>query len=392
MTGKNKSKNQRFIGGLVVLAGVSLLPFPVLAQQSPEFVYSEEKWATLRDDKLEFDEIGDLIHEYNNTVLQNHISYQKEKDDTREDLSQDYYDAADNIYSNIQYPDPDDSEYGSRMAAALRSQIQAEQLMEQGDENTEDSETKKLGYDQTEHNLVLQAQELMIDYWNQYYNLDSLRERKNQAEMNYQSEQTRLHAGMSTQAKVLEAREAVSSAEASLFSAESNLQKTKESLCLMLGWAYGADVEIGDLPEPDLASIEAIDVETDILTALDKNYSLKLTGKRLANARTETVKKTLTQTQKNQREAISTNVKDSYTSLILARSNYEQAAKAFELEQSLMDSATRKLQAGTITQNTYQAQQSSYLMAETAVKTQKLDVLKAMVDYRWAVDGLASAS
>lgn len=384
--------HRKWISGfLAAVLCTGVFPVQALAQ-SPEFAYTAEKWSALRDNKLEYDEIPDLVHEYNNTVIQNQISWKDERDKDKDDVAQDYYDAANNIYSNIEYPDSDDSNYGSRVAAALNSQIQADQLMEQGDESTDDSETIKLGYDQTEASLVKQAQELMIDYWSQYYSLDSFEQRKVQAETSYQSEQTRLSAGMSTQAKVLSAREAVSSAEASILSAESSLQSTKEKLCLMLGWTYGSEVEIGELPEPDLDQIAAIDVDADILAALENNYSLKLTAKKLANARTDTVKQTQQQTQKNQKEAVSNNVKSSYTSLILARSNYEQALQAYELEKTSMESAERKLQAGTITANSYQTQKSSYLTAQVTVRTQKLALLKAMVDYQWAVNGLASAA
>lgn len=393
MTDRSRVKQwRRGAGILAMAAGAALLPFPVQAQQSPEFAYPAEKWASLRDNRLEYEEIADLVHEYNNTVLQNHIAYQDERDKNKDDVAQDYYDTADDIYNNIQYPDADDSNYGGQMASALNSRLQAEQLMERGDESTEDSETIKLGYDQTEANLVRQAQQLMIQYWNQYYSLDSLRQKKGQAENSYQSEQNRLAAGTSTQAKVLSAKEAVSSAEAALLSAESNLEKTKESLTLMLGWSYGSEVEIGELPNPDPAQIEAIDVEADIEKALANNYNLKLTERRLKNARTEKVKSTQEQKQKNQREAIATHVKDSYTSLVLARANYEQAVQAFELERTSLDSAERKLAAGTITRNDYQNQQTSYLTAEVDVRTKKLAFLTAMVEYQWAVDGLASAS
>lgn len=57
-----------------------------------------------------------------------------------------------------------------------------------------------------------------------------------------------------------------------------------------------------------------------------------------------------------------------------------------------MDSAQRKLAAGTITRNAYQTQQSSYLTAEVDVRTKKLSLLTAMVDYQWSLDGLAQAS
>ena len=65
--------------------GISLFPFPAMAQQSPEFAYSAEKWAALRDDRLEYEEIADLVHEYNNTVLQNAIDFQDQKDKDRND-------------------------------------------------------------------------------------------------------------------------------------------------------------------------------------------------------------------------------------------------------------------------------------------------------------------
>ena len=365
---------------------------PLKALASPDFAYSEERWAQLRDDRLEFEEIADLVHEYNNTVIQNRIAYQDEKDKSSDDIAQEYYDRANEIYSNIEYPDSDDSSYGSRMASALNSELQADQLMERGDESTDDSETLKLGYDQTEASLVKQAQGLMITYWNQYYSLDTLRDRKQQAEQSLQTEQTRLAAGMSTQAKLLSAQEAVTSAESSILSSESSLARTKESLCLMLGWTYGAQVEITELPEPDLAAIDAINLEADIQTNLENNYTYKKTTKQLANARTTTVHQTLEQTQKKQKETISNNVADSYSSLLLARSNYEQAQQALEIQRTAYESAGRKLQAGTITQKAYQTQQSSYLAAEVTVRTRKQSLLQAMVDYRWNVDGLASAS
>ena len=57
--------------GVFLAAGT---PVQALAA-SPQFAYSTEKWASLQDDKLEFDEIADLIHEYNSTVEKNRIEY-----------------------------------------------------------------------------------------------------------------------------------------------------------------------------------------------------------------------------------------------------------------------------------------------------------------------------
>ena len=385
-------KRAKRLAGAVLAAGViTAMPFQAFAQRSPEFAYSAEKWATLRDNKLEFDEISDLVHEYNPTVVQNEISYKDYLTKNRDDVAQDYYDKANEIYSNISYPDSDDVNYGSGVAAALRNEQQAKSLMEQGDENTDDQATMRLQYDQSEAKLAKQAQGLMITYWTQYYNLDGQKARVEQAKLSYQSEQNRLAAGMSTQSKVLSAKESVSNAEAALVTAESNLASTKESLCLMLGWGYGADVEIAELAEPDQSKIAAIDVNADIQTALENSYAYRLTKKQLTNARTDSVKEKLSETEKNQRETISNSVKSAYDSLLLAQSSYEQAQSALALQEVSMKSADAKLAAGTITKNTYENQKASYTTAQVTAQTQKLSLLQAMNDYDWAVNGLASA-
>ena len=385
-------KRAKRLAGAVLAAGtITAMPFQAFAQRSPEFAYSAEKWATLRDNKLEFDEISDLVHEYNPTVVQNEISYKDYLTKNRDDVAQDYYDKANEIYSNISYPDLDDANYGSGVAAALRNEQQAKSLMEQGDENTDDQATMRLQYDQSEAKLAKQAQGLMITYWTQYYNLDGQKARIEQAKLSYQSEQNRLAAGMSTQSKVLSAKESVSNAEAALVTAESNLASTKESLCLMLGWGYGADVKIAELAEPDQSKIAAIDVNADIQTALENSYAYRLTKKQLTNARTDSVKEKLTETEKNQRETISNSVKSAYDSLLLAQSSYEQAQSALALQEVSMKSADAKLAAGTITKNTYESQKASCTTAQVTAQTQKLSLLQAMNDYDWAVNGLASA-
>lgn len=386
-----RKRAKRLAGAVLAAGAITAMPFQAFAQRSPEFAYSAEKWATLRDNKLEFDEISDLVHEYNPTVVQNEISYKDYLTKNRDDVAKDYYDKANEIYSNISYPDSDDANYGSGVAAALRNEQQAKSLMEQGDENTDDQATMRLQYDQSEAKLAKQAQGLMITYWTQYYNLDGQKARVEQAKLSYQSEQNRLAAGMSTQSKVLSAKESVSNAEAALVTAESNLASTKESLCLMLGWGYGADVKIAELAEPDQSKIAAIDVNADIQMALENSYAYRLTKKQLTNARTDSVKEKLTETEKNQRETISNSVKSAYDSLILAQSGYEQAQSALALQEVSMKSVDAKLAAGTITKNTYESQKASYTTAQVTAQTQKLSLLQAMNDYDWAVNGLASA-
>lgn len=67
---------------------------------SPPFAYTEEEWAAIRDNKLEFEEIDKRIHEYNTTVRQNEISYKDYQGKDSSEIAQEYYDAAEEIYDS----------------------------------------------------------------------------------------------------------------------------------------------------------------------------------------------------------------------------------------------------------------------------------------------------
>ena len=64
---------------ITMCIGLSLcLQAPVTAlAASPEFARTTEEWAKLRDNVLEYDELEDLIHEYNPTVQNNIETYNK---------------------------------------------------------------------------------------------------------------------------------------------------------------------------------------------------------------------------------------------------------------------------------------------------------------------------
>lgn len=390
---KTREKRRKRItaaaGILAVCMGLS--PLQALAA-SPDFAYTDEEWASLKDNKLEFNEIAALVHEFNTTVQQNLLDYNDYKGKSSTDISNDYYESAGEVTERTSYPEDDSENYASQITSALNSQISADNLIEQGDNNVDDSDTKKLRYEMAEDQIVEQAQELMISYWTQTQNLESLKESTANAEKSYQTVLNKKAAGMAVQSDVENAEQSVSAAKASLQSAESSLESTTKNLCVLLGWSYGDEVEIGTVPEPDLAAINAISVDSDIEKALANNYNLKITSIRIGNARSSTVKETQQKTYENQKETISTNVKNAYNSLILAKSSYEQAKESYELQARDLELAKTRLAAGTITKKTYETTESSEKTAKVSMENAKLSLLEAQLSYNWAVNGLASAS
>lgn len=380
------------IAGLFAMAlMMGVTPLQAFAT-SPEFAYTAEKWASLRDNKLEYSEIADLIHEYNTTVRQNELDYQEYKGKTSTDIAKEYYDSAAEVTERINYPEDDSTNYANQLSSALSSEISADNLTEEGDSNVDDGEIKRLGYEQEEKSLVQQAQELMISYYSGKASLDSLKDAVTQAETAYTQAQTRKAAGMALQSDVDTAAESVTTAKASLQSAKSSLEQTRQQLVIMLGWNYNDSVEFGTLPEVDTSAVSSINVTSDIQTAITNNYSIKITERRLANSQSENNRATYTSTLSNQKDTVSTNVKNAYNSLVLAKNSYEQAKTSYELEEKERAAAELRLSAGTITKKTYAKQESACLSAKTSMESEKLSFLTAKVTYDWAVAGLASAS
>lgn len=374
------------------MAGLSLallVPQTALAA-SPPFAYSEEKWAALQDDKLEFGEIADLIHEYNSTVKKNAIDYEDYKGKDSDEIAQTYYDTADEIYASIEYPDSDDSNYGSRLASAQSSELSAEQMMERGDENVTDSDTVLWGYTKAEKGLVQSAQQQMISYWNNVVNLESRKNAVIKAQKDYETAQTKKAAGTATQSDVLNAEEALLMARSAVTTTESTIASTKENLCLMLGWNYGDEVEISCLPEPEAAMSVSVNLEEDIAKAVENNYELKILNRQVKNARVGSVQRSYETTLKSSEEAVKSNVRSAYQSLVLAENQYAQAQESFALEEKTMQSAERKKAAGTISVNAYQNQSYTYENARAQLQTASMSLLQAQLSYQWAVDGLAS--
>ena len=389
---KDSRKRAQFCALAAGTAIFSLTVPKAALAASPPFAYTEEKWASLRDNKLEFDEIGDLIHEYNSTVLSNQIAYEDYKGKDSDEVAQTYYDTADEIYGSIEYPDSDDANYGSSLAAAQSSELQADQMMERGDENVSDGDVVKWGYDKTEKSLVQSAQNLMITYWNSVLSLENSRNTRETAEMACQTAELQAAAGTATQTAVLNAKDTLLQAEAAITSAESTITSTKENLCLMMGWKYGAEVEIGALPEPEPSMSSTINLEEDLVRAVENNYELKILAREAKNAKVGATQRQYEETLKSSEEAVKANVKSVWQSLLLAENQYAQTIKSFELEEKNMQSAERRKAAGTMSQNAYQSQQTSYMKAKTEKETAALSLLKAQYAYQWAVDGLASTT
>ena len=240
--------NKKLTACLCVAALCGTTAFPAWAADSslwagsPEFARSSDKWAALRDDVLQYDEISDLIHEYNVTVQNNRISYADYRDKDNDDIRNMYMESAQDIYSTaadiLTGVDETNPSYASLVYSAVNTKIQAQNMIQKADSDTSDSETLKLQYDQQEATLVSSAQSLMNSYQQLQANLEALKSSRDLQEVTYQSMEAKAALGMITQAELLTAKQSLQTAEASISSMESNMRNVRQNLCVMTGWNH----------------------------------------------------------------------------------------------------------------------------------------------------------
>lgn len=377
----------------ICLAAVMGTTYVVPALASPEFSRTEEEWAKLRDNVMEYDELEALIHEYNVTVLNNQDNLKSDRGKTNEEMSQALRDAANEIYNGIEYPSDDTlPTYAIQYSAAVTAEQTAKSLDSQADNNVEDGEIRKLQYDQIEASLASSAQ-------NSMNSLMQLIESRKTMEANYEvlkaaynATVTQQSLNMVTQADVWTAQQQVQNMEANLASVDANIKKLRQSLCVMTGWSYDANPEIMALPAVDVSRIDAMNPTEDLVKAKENNYTLKIDKRKLANASGASTEKTLKKTVDEEEQKLGAAFNNQYQAVLQAKTAYDQANTDYELAVKTMDTAQRKYDLKMLSELEYLQAKATFVDKQVAKTSADMKLLLAIETYNWAVRGLLSLS
>lgn len=382
---------KKWVKGLMLLgtAGIVGASVPTAAlASSPEFARSAGEWERLKDNVLEYEEIGDLIHEYNATVQNNQYEYNKFIQDygrTKEDVSDAYRELADELEAEMTGED------GMGMVSDFQLEQQAKRLREQADDNLEDSKIYSLNYAQSEASLVMSAQSKFLSYYKSQLELDAAKIQKKELESSAGLVQMKQQAGTATVAEAFNAQEAVLNQEKTIAELEQQVESTRQSLIVMCGWKGSDQPQIGEVPETILSGIDGVDLEADKKLALENNYVLQVNRRRLENAKDADNQKNLQKTIGSNERQIQLSVTNAWQSLQTAKRTYEQAVSAKELEEQNWNLAVQKWNAGMIGSYEYESAQAALQTKELAVQTTLLELTEAVEAYRWNVNGLAGA-
>ena len=351
---------------------------------SPEFAYTEEKWASLRDNVMEYGELKDLIHEYNPTVRSNRSAYKDQKGKDLNDVYDEYMSDIDDIWDQADAAEDDVTWASMRFSAGL--------LTKQADNNYQDADMEKIQYDQQEAALVYQAQQMMVSLQQAEDNIKNLENTKDLLQSQYEFTRAQAAAGMATQMDVLTAQKSVLDQDTAILAAQKNKENVHRNLCLMLGWDANAQPEILAVPEPDLSRIDTLNPDADAEAALANNYDVRYYEKKAGNLSSQDLIESNQASIQNAKDTAVRSLKTQYNTVLTARDALNAAQYQLAAAQSKLNKASASLAAGQITNLEYQTTLNAVMTAESDVNTKKLQLLVALEGYDWNVKGLTTSN
>ena len=327
---------------------------------TPEFAYSAEKWASLRDNIMEYGELADLVHEYNPTVISNRSTYKDQKNKNLNDIYDDYMKDIDDIWDQADSADNDITWASLRYSAGL--------LTKQADNNYEDADMEKIQYDQQEAKLVYQAQEMMVSLKQSAYNLENLQSTRELLQKQYEAAQAQLSVGMATQTDVLTALKRVQDQDNAILTAQKSQENVHRNLCLMLGWS------------------------ADAQTAIDNNYDVKYYTKKAGNLDSQDLIESNQATLANAKDTAVRSLKTQYNTVLTTRDALNAAKAQLQVAEANLNIAQANLAVGSQTSLQYQSTLNTYTAAKNDVNTKQLQLLLALEAYDWNVKGLTTSN
>ena len=371
------------------LTGILTLSVPfgaMAAIEKPEKM-DDATWARLQDNVLEYDEISDLVEYYNPTYRQ--IVEQIEINaQPMEEAARELRKSADEMDSDAKDIKDLDPVMYKGMREAVKGYRDAAERFDKAVTSV---------HNQTRHQLsrvkkmtVSGLQQMMIGYYQAMASREILDTAVALSQAAYESSITQQSLGMATATDVQAAEKALQSARGQLKTLDDTMTNLRQQMCVMTGWSYDADMQLGDVPAPDFAKVQAMDLERDLERAIGNNYTLieqrGISGKGDAN---RTAKfRIMDDTEAH----VKIQLESAYQGILESRTAYEAANVAFQSAKITMNGNDLKYQMGMLGNLEYLQLKMAYLQQKAAARTAALSLTQAIENYGWIVQGLEGQS
>ena len=355
--------------------------------------YDAETAARLQDNNLEYDELENLIREYNPEISYAYSQLEFNEEDTASTVRAVRNDIEDNDYKDLvktlkqqkkQLEAMPDSE---EKAKGLEGLISAPASTTKATDKQLEKARKQL--DTGVKSALKGTQTLMISYDNlraQVQTLEKVVELQKEA-----LEAAKLQAGLgiATDTGVLQAQSDLLSSQSQLDNLRNLAGNLRTQLCLLTGWKADSVPEIGSVPAADPSKIASIDLTADIQKAIGNNQTLISQRHASSTKSTAAIDNRLKNIDVSEQQ-LTVEMQRLYQVMQQKKILNDAAETAYQKALLAKGAAEHQYQLNMLSKLQYLGAEVQYYQAEGARKSADTALLQAMLDYDWAVQGFVS--
>ncbi len=349
--------------------------------------YSEEQWTRLMDNVLEYDEIPDLIHNFNSTI----VEVWDNLEDTQQKLQNSVIELESQSFKmkNLKERAEDNGEITDQINYATQELIldAVASGLRSSTNSMLVSRSTRASITKVEEQLTQAAQSLMIAYDSMTKQMQTLSAMSDMYAAQYKLLMDERELGMATETEVLEARNNQLSAESTVMSLQSSIISILPTLCSLTGWPADAQPVIAPIPQVDISRIYAMNLEEDTVKAIGNNTTL-ISQRHSARGDTydESARRLAWIDEGEQKLTIT--MKELYDDVYTKLTAFQAAQTGWEAAQRDQQSYQHMYDLGMLSKSDYLATQIAYYSSKASYESADTALLLAIETYNWAVLGL----
>lgn len=359
-------------------------------QSSYERERTSEEWAKLRDNRIDWDELRDLVHEYNPTVSELWIRFRDNEHDglyhvgissALEAVEQRYSEASSRAGTDIEQAMADLEYQTSSVRTALDSTAQST-----------DREAARAQIEQTEQTVTETIRKSIITIRSSEEQRKLLALKASHNQSLYEAAVRREAAGQGTALDTLMMKESWEQSALSLQEAETQLKKLRQLLAVNLGWKYDASPELCAVPLPTAEQLSGLHLDTDTKLALQNNLAIRISERKQAVSGTDGQVNQLGLRIENQKEAVRSDMISRYQAVKQAEGGLSQARLTAQNAAAALQKAERSFSLGAASARDLEQARFAAESAELSVRIAEYSLASEYYDYLAGRDGIATAN
>lgn len=342
---------------------------------------TQEELNKLNDNKIEFNEIDDLVNTYNATVRNNWNTYEANKDN--QDIYNDYYEAYDNLDALAQSADSD------VQTAMYRAQADAMRI--NADKNVVDSTINFLNYYIVEKNICLATKTLFINLYKNNIEQQIKKAELDESKRQFDSAKLNYDEGNLLRVDYLQALKNWRATEADYALLNSNIISAKRNLMLNCGKNITDNVEFGEVRHINIEDIQKINLSEDTKNAIENNFQYEIYNRQYDNSRTVEMQNQNKINIEHAPNYIKADVEEKYYALIDANTSLYTYQTTYEYQEQSRKVAQNEYLQGKISEKQYKTAVNDAYIANLHSVIAQYDLDIAYENYKAVVSGLANA-